>query len=291
MIGYQDKCQNCENNKLIPILSLGHLPPCHAHLTKESLKQSETTFPLNIVYCSECNLIQLDYIVDPKVIFYPDYPYFTGVTNMLVRNFMQLAESTIKKFDLKENDLVIDIGSNDGTLLKGFKKKKMKVLGVEPTKVANVAIKNGIPTLNEFFTKNTVNKILKNHGKAKVVTATNVFAHIPNSKELVNNIKEILTDDGVFISESQYFFDTVEKLQFDCIYHEHLRYYTLKPLIKLFSMVKMSIIDVEKIESAGGSIRIYTKKGDHPQSERVNDLIKKEEQLGRTTWRSSHYLN
>ena len=275
--GYLSQCQICADKGLAPILSLGHQPPCHAHLTASKLKEPEATFPLGISFCPSCNLVQLNYTVDPKVVFYPEYPYFTGLTNMLIRNFRSLADTAINLYQLTNQDLVVDIGSNDGTLLKGFQEKGVRVLGVEPTNVAKVAQDNGVPTLNEFFTKDTVERIVSQHGKAKVVTAANVFAHIPAPIELAKNIKSLLTADGVFISESQYFLDTIQKLQFDCIYHEHLRYYSLKSLVKLFSFACMSVVDAEHIESAGGSIRVCAKAGKHSPSSRVHDLLREEE--------------
>src|SRR3989338_6163967 len=188
------------------------------------------------------------------------------LTKKLIRNFRELAGSLETKYNLSKNDLIIDIGSNDGTLLQSFKEKGMRVLGVEPTDAAKAANKNGISTIQEYFTKSTAKKILKKYGKAKIVTATNTFAHIPNPVELTKNIKSALAPDGVFVSESQYLMDIVEKFEFDTIYHEHLRFYSLKPLIKLFALAGMSLIDAERISSSGGSIRIFAKPGRHKMS-------------------------
>jgi SAM-dependent methyltransferase len=199
---------------------------------------------------------------------------------MLIRNFLSLADILFEKFKPAKNDLIIDIGSNDGTLLQGFKEKGMRVLGIEPTDAAKVANKNKIPTLQEFFNKNSVEKITKKYGEAKFVTATNVFAHINDTGELIKNVRNLLSKDGVFISESQYLLDIVEKFEFDTIYHEHLRFYSLKPLIKLHELGGMSVIDAERISAAGGSIRVYAKRGKHPMSERVKQLIAEEEKAG-----------
>lgn len=280
LIGHITKCQICSHDGLETILPLGYHPPIHSHIDSKKIHEPEITYPLNLCRCPNCELLQLDYIGDPKVIFPPEYPYQTGLTNMLVRNFRSLADLLTEKYSLSSKDLVIDIGSNDGTLLQGFKDKGVKVLGVEPTDVAQIANKNGIETIQNYFDKETADAIIKKHGKAKIITATNVFAHINNIPELMRNIGEVLDKEGVFISESQYLVDIIEKLEFDTIYHEHLRFYSLKPLAKLFSLNGFTLVDAERITAAGGSIRAYAMKGERTQSEQVKELIAAEEKSG-----------
>lgn len=279
-VGHINKCQICSNENLEPVLLIGHQPIVQAYLTKKTLREPEITYPLNLVRCPKCGLVQLDYIVNPEIVFHLNYPYHTGMTNMLIRNFRSLADTLTKKYKLTPDNLIIDIGSNDGTLLRGFKEKGMKVLGVEPTNVAKTAVKNGIPTIQEFFSKKTTKEILKKYGKAKIVTATNVFAHIPNPVGLAKNIATILANDGIFISESQYLLDIVEKSEFDTIYHEHLRFYALKPLTRLFSMAGMSLVNAERINAAGGSIRAYAIKRNLPLCDETKKLINTEEKAG-----------
>ncbi len=280
LIGYVKKCQICGHEGLDIVLDLGHHPPVHAHLTAVKLNEPETTYPLRFCRCPDCGLLQLDYIVDPKIVFPPEYPYQTGLTNMLVRNFRQLAEVLTAQYKTGTDDLIIDIGSNDGTLLQGFKDKGMKVLGIEPTDVAKLANERGIETLQEYVTEDTAKRVVEKYGQAKLITAANVFAHINNLYELVAAIKTMLKDDGIFVSESQYLMDIVEKLEFDTIYHEHLRFYSLKPLAKLFELSGMSLVDAERITAAGGSIRVYAMKGQHEMSQRAKDLIASEEKAG-----------
>lgn len=279
-IGHITKCQICSSGKLELILDLGHQPIVQNYLKKEQLHEPEITYPLNLVRCGGCGLLQLNYIVDPCSVFPLNYPYRTGLTNMLIRNFRELADQLEKKFNLQTRDLIVDIGSNDGTLLQGFKDKGMHVLGIEPTDAAKDANKNGIPTLQTYLDKFAVKKALKKYGSARIVTATNVFAHINNVPELMQNIKKLLGDNGIFVSESQYIMDIFEKLEFDTIYHEHLRFYGLKPLVKLFKLHHMSLVDAERIEAAGGSIRVFAKKGQHAMSARAKKLIDAEEQAG-----------
>lgn len=279
-IGNQSKCQICKSSGLEEILSLGHQPVVQEYLTSKDLHGSEVTYPLNLCRCPKCGLVQIDYIVDPKIVFPPHYPYRTGLTNMLIKNFRSLADILEQKYQYRKGDLIVDIGSNDGTLLQGFKDKGMRVVGVEPTGAAKVANKNKIPTFQAFFDKKTVAQITKKHGKAKIITATNVFAHINDARTLVKNIANLLDKDGVFVSESQYLMDIIEKLEFDTIYHEHLRFYSLKPLMRLFEYAGLTVVDVERIGAAGGSIRVYAMKGKRTQSEHVKEFIKKEEEAG-----------
>ncbi|KKU56266.1 MAG: hypothetical protein UX77_C0002G0037 [Parcubacteria group bacterium GW2011_GWA1_47_11] len=278
--GHQLLCQICRKAGLIELLNLGHQPIVQEYVSSGELKQQETVYPLALVRCRACGLLQLDYIVEPKKVFHQEYPYRTGLTNMLLRNFEQLADGMHGQKMFGKGDLVVDIGSNDGSLLKPFKARGARVVGVEPTNAAKVANKTGIKTLQEFYNAQTAKKIVKKYGKAQVVTATNVFAHINDAPSLVKNIKALMDKNGVFVSESQYLMDIVEKLEFDTIYHEHLRFYALKPLAQLFSAHEMSITDAERITAAGGSIRVFAKIGKHKMSARTKKLIQAEERAG-----------
>ncbi len=275
------KCQICGSSKLKPIIGFGHHPPCDSLLTRNELSGPETFFPLNLVRCLKCGLAQLDYIAPPELVFHPKYPYRTGITKMLVENFKELAEVLIKKYELKKGDLVIDIGSNDGTALKPYKAAGMRVLGVEPTDIYKIAAKDGIPTIKAFFAQEVARKIVKKYGKAKVIIATNVFAHITGLPSFMRGLGELLEPGGNFISESQYLLDTIQKLQYDTIYHEHLRYYSLKPLQTLFKKFGFTLTDAERIFSSGGSIRAFATKGlGKSSSPSVKSLIKAEEKFG-----------
>ncbi len=274
------QCQICHNTKLTEVLSLGHQPIVQEYLTSQQLKEKEDTYPLVLMRCGKCQLLQLSYVIEPRKVFPRAYPYRTGLTLMLIRNFEELAETLHAAGLFKKGDLVVDIGSNDGTLLKPFKARGARVAGIEPTDAAKAANKSGIKTLQEFFSAGSTKKILKQYGKATVVTATNVFAHINDSSSLVRNIKALMGPKSVFVSESQYLMDIVEKTEFDTIYHEHLRFYALKPLSKLFAMHGMSLTDAERIGAAGGSIRVYAKTGKHAMSGRAKKLIQAEEKAG-----------
>ena len=245
-----DRCQFSKKKDLIKILSLGFLPGVNQMYKIGSQNNYENFFPTNLVYSPSSKLFQIDNIVDKKILFPKSYPYTSSTTKILRENFKNLFEETNKLFKLKSNDLVVDIGSNDGNLLEKF--KNCRVLGVTPEKIGLRAIKRGIPTIIDYFNSNVSNKILKKYGKAKIITATNVFAHIDNIDKLLKSILKILKKDGVFISESHYFLSLVNTLQYDTIYHEHLRYYTVSSLIKIFKKYGLKIIKVKKIPTHGG---------------------------------------
>ena len=279
-IGAVTRCQICGASSLEMVLSLGNQPIVQNYLTAKELVEAEATYPLAMVRCTRCELLQLNYVVDPKAVFPNKYPYRSGLTLMLIRNFEQLATTLMDAGYYKQDDLIVDIGSNDGTLLKPFKARGARVAGVEPTNAAKDANRAKIPTLQEFFSASSVKKITKKYGKAQVVTATNVFAHISDTNTLTKNIKALMARDGVFVSESQYVGDIFHKLEFDTIYHEHLRFYALKPLIHLFAAHGMSIVDAERIGAAGGSIRVFAKIGKHPMSKRGKELMAAEVKAG-----------
>ena len=227
-------CYICEKNELTEILDLGNHPPPLILLSKNDLDNgSEPLFPLKLFFCEDCGLVQLKDAVDPELLF-RNYSYTSSASISFKNHLHDFAKYLVKKFDLTRNDLVIDIASNDGTLLEGFLPFKIKVLGIEPSTVAKLAEEKGVTTVNDFFDQNVAKTILEKWGKAKIITATNVFAHIHKLDSLMKGIKLLLDDDGSFISENHYLKDLVEKLEYDTIYHEHLRYYGLSQLVTLF---------------------------------------------------------
>jgi len=279
--GHIDKCQVCNSSKLNLILDLGHQPLCDSLLTKEMLNQPETTYPLRMLWCEECSLAQIDYCVDGSVVYHPDYPYRTGVTKELVEYQNDMSRSLISKYNVKHGDLVVDLGSNDGTLLTGFKEHGTKVLGVEPTNIAKIANQNGIETVQKFFAVDVANEIKNKYGEASLILSTNMFAHMATIGEVVSGIETLLTHDGVFVLESHYLMDVIQGGQFDTIYHEHLRTYSLKSLVKLFSYYNFTITDVERGSRYGGNIRVHVTKGkNRPVSENVTTLLNLEENSG-----------
>lgn len=274
-------CQVCASEDLELVLDLGHHPPCDSLLAPAQLQQEEKTYPLRFLRCRSCGLAQIDYVVAPEVLFFPKYPYRSGITGTLAAYLRSIAPVVVRSMGLAKGSLVIDIGSNDGTLLEGFKAQGMRVLGVEGTDIAKIATRNGIPTLQAFFGQEVARRIRRQHGAASVITATNVFAHVSNLGELVLAVGELLPEGGLFLTESHYLLDLVETVQYDSIYHEHLKYYSLKPLIHLMDAYDFTVVDAERIPNYGGSIRVFAKKGrGHPTTKRLAQLVREEERAG-----------
>ena len=270
------KCQISNSKNLESIIFLGFLPPVNTLRKIGTTLEEEISFPAELLYCKKSKLAQLGCIVDKNILFPYSYPYTSSTTKILRENFSDLYKDTKKIINLKKNDLVIDIGSNDGNLLSNFKDHH-KVLGVTPEKIGKLAIKKGIPTIIDYFNDKTVKKILKKNGKAKIITATNVFAHIDDINNIVKNILKTLDSNGIFISESHYLLPLIKTVQYDTIYHEHLRYYSVQSLNYLFKKHNLEIINIKEISTHGGSIRVYAaRKGKYKVSKNVKLQLQKE---------------
>ena len=251
-----NNCQTCSNSKLSPILFLGYLPPVNSMPKIGKRPAEEPSYPAQWLYCNKCNLVQLGCIVDPKILFPSEYPYTSSTTKVLRDNFAELYFESSKLLNLQRGDLIVDIGSNDGNLLSNFRDDH-KVLGITPEEIGNIAVENGIDTIIDYFTDKVVDKVIKSRGRATVITATNVFAHMENIHQVIKDIKKLMTKDGVFISESHYLYSLIKTLQYDTIYHEHMRYYSLASLKYLLSMHGLEVFHAKKIPSHGGSMRVY----------------------------------
>ncbi len=268
-------CQSCGNEKLESILFLGYLPPVNKLLPIGSIPHEQPSYPAELLYCSRCYLAQLSLIVDPKILFPPEYPYTSGTTKVLRDNFADLYQESSHLLKLKKDDLIIDIGSNDGTLLGNF--KNHQVLGITPEDIGKIAIKNGIPTILSYFGKQAAESAVKKYGKAKIITSTNAFAHMENVHEIIDLIKKLLVKDGVFISESHYLLSLLQTTQYDAIYHEHLRYYSLTSLANLLKMHGFEVFYAKQIQPHGGSIRVYAaKKGQYKVLPSVKKMLEME---------------
>jgi len=267
-------CQVCGHAPLETVLSLGYMPPVNQMVSIGEVPRQQTWFPTNLLHCAECDLVQLGLAVDPSIIFPPEYPYTSGTTKVLRDNFADLYSEASAMLGLGANDLVIDIGSNDGTLLSNFQNGGHRVLGIEPTEVGKIANRRGIPTLMRYFTPTTAAEVKREHGAARVVTAANCFAHIEDVHAIVEGILDLLGPDGVFISESHYLIGLLEKLQYDTIYHEHLRYYSVGSLAHLLEMHGLEVFHARPIPSHGGSIRVYAaRRGVRPVSDSVGRML------------------
>ncbi len=275
------KCRICKSS-IVKFLSLGSMPLANGFLSKSDLKKSENIFPLEACFCQKCKLVQLSYTVDPEIMF-KNYVYVSSTTKTLQLHFKKMAEEITREFGLNKKSLVVDIGSNDGVLLKPFKELGIGAIGVEPAaNVARIAEENGIETINDFFSSNAINRIIERKGHADVITATNVFAHISDIDDVVKNVKTLLKKHGIFVIEIQYFMDTIEKMTFDNIYHEHLYYYTLTSLISFFKRHDMQVFDAKRVDSHGGSLRVFIKRKEdrHEIKAQLNEILADEKEKG-----------
>ncbi len=256
----KETCRACLSRKLEKVFGLGPTPLANAFLKAEDVDREEYFYPLDVYFCHDCTMLQLGHIVDSKVLF-SDYVYVSSTSPVFIAHFEQFAQHVSSKFELPKDALVVDLGSNDGILLKPFKKLGYRVLGVEPAKkIAKSAERDGVPTVPEFFSIDVAKQIVKKYGHAHVMTATNVFAHIDDLDEVIKGIKTILHRDGVYIIEAPYLIDFIEKRYFDLVYHEHMSYWSLASLSAIFKRFDMEVFDVEKVAAHGGSVRVYVKK-------------------------------
>jgi len=265
-------CQVCGRAPLSKVLSLGYMPPVNQMVAVGEVPRQQPWFPTDLMHCAECELVQLGLAVDPVIIFPPEYPYTSGTTKLLRDNFAELYCEASAMLKLAAQDLVIDIGSNDGTLLSNF--KKHRILGIEPTEVGKIADGRGVPTLMRYFAPAVAAEVKREHGPARVVTAANCFAHIEDVHSIVQGILDLLAPDGVFISESHYLIGLLDRLQYDTVYHEHLRYYSLTSLANLLSMHGLEVFHARAIPTHGGSIRVYAaRQGAWPVDESVAKML------------------
>ncbi|MDO8794166.1 MAG: class I SAM-dependent methyltransferase [Vicinamibacterales bacterium] len=274
-----ERCQVCGDTGLESILFLGYLPPVNTMSPIGSRPNEQPAYPAELLRCPRCELVQLGLIVDPAIIFPPHYAYTSGTTRILRDNFAELYREVMATFPIGPEDLVVDVGSNDGTLLGNFLRGGHRVCGVEPTNASKIGVAAGITTINSFFGPASAAEVRRTHGQARIVTAANVFAHIENVHEIVDSIAGLLTGDGIFISESHYLAPLVETLQYDTIYHEHLRYYSLTSLSYLLGMHGLEVIHAKRIPTHGGSIRVYAaRKGTRPVTAAPGEILAAERQ-------------
>ncbi|KKQ38814.1 MAG: NDP-hexose 3-C-methyltransferase [Candidatus Roizmanbacteria bacterium GW2011_GWA2_37_7] len=272
------KCRVCKNTHLTKVFTLGPTPLANAFLTEKQIDEPESFYPLDVYFCQNCSFVQLGHVVSPEILF-KDYVYVSSTSPVFVNHFKNFAKEIVTQFSLNNKALVIDIGSNDGILLKPFLALGTRVLGIEPAShIAKEAEKQGIETIDEFFSVALAKNIVKKKGKAKVVTANNVFAHIHDLDEVIKGLDVLLDDEGVFITESPYLIDFLKKRYFDLVYHEHLSYWSLSSLMTLFKRFDMEVFDIQKVDVHGGTIRTFIKrkKAHFAVSKNVDKFLQKE---------------
>ena len=278
---FRKQCRLCSYDQFNLVLDLGKQPPSNAFLSKNQLKKPEKRFPLRLYVCKKCRHLQIRDVVDKKYLF-SHYLYLTSANKPIIDHFQKYADSVYRKFlKSKKDPFVVEIGSNDGTLLTKFSKYSINVMGIEPAKnLARISRKAKIKTKNTFFSFSLAKKI-SNKQKADLVIANNVLGHIDDLNNFIKGISILLNDDGVFVFEVPYGLEMIKNLEFDTIYHEHVSYFLIQPLSKWLNKNELEIFNIERQKVHGGTIRVFvSKKNIFKISKSVKNLKKQEKDYG-----------
>jgi len=278
----RDTCRLCAAGRLEMVLPMAPTPVGDAYVPAKYLDQPQEIFPLDLWLCRNCGLAQLIEAVDLEVL-YVEYPYLTSISLGLPEHFRVYAKEVLSRVEPPQGALVVDIGSNDGSLLKAFADCGMRVLGIDPARDASqVANQRGIETLTGFFSGDLGRRLRMERGPAAVITANNVFANIDDVSDLIEGVRAWLATDGVFVVETSYLGDVLEKTLVETIFHEHLSYFSVKPLQLFFQRRSMELIDVQRVSTKGGSIRctVQLAGGKRKVAPSVGEIISYENQSG-----------
>jgi hypothetical protein len=257
------KCRHCNSNLEHLFIDLGTSPPSNSFLTEESLKSKEVYYPLRVLVCENCWLVQTEDFANREEFFSEDYVYFSSFSTTWLKHSEEYVNKMISKLDLGVNSLVIEVASNDGYLLQYFKERNIPCLGIEPTKsTAEAAKRKGINTIQEFFGKSLAKKLVNENTKADLMVANNVIAHVPNINDFVQGFATLLNYNGVVTFEFPYLLHLVKYNQFDTIYHEHYSYFSLTTIVNILMNNGLMVYDVENIETHGGSLRVFAQRKD-----------------------------
>jgi SAM-dependent methyltransferase len=253
-IHHSSNCRLCNSTNLKMVIPLKKIPITEKYITENILDEPHDLFPIDIYMCLDCSHVQLLDVINPDILW-DDFTFRTGQAQVIIDHMKDVAKKTCSKYKIKKNSLIIDVGSNDGTLLQGFKDNGMTVLGIDPARdIAFEANNAGIPTLPEFLTPTLSNRIIKEYGKAKVVACFNSFGHADNMNELMESISDLVSKDGIFVFEVSYLVDIIDNLLLGTFIHEHLCHYSIIALVKFFKRHGMELIEVERVPFQGGSL-------------------------------------
>jgi SAM-dependent methyltransferase len=277
-------CRFCNNKLVYQFVDLGFSPPSNSFLKKEDLNKPEIFYPLRIMVCEKCFLVQIDEFAKHNDIFNSEYVYFSSFSKSWLKHAEEYTEMMVDRFGFNENSKVVEIASNDGYLLQYFLQKGIKVLGIEPTSnTASFAISKGIDTIIDFFGKRLADKLVSNNIKADLILGNNVLAHVPDINDFVAGLPILLKENGVITFEFPHILSLIKENQFDTIYHEHFSYLSLFSVQKIFEQNGLEIFDVEKVNTHGGSLRIFAQKRhqhNHEIYKNVQDTLFLEKDFG-----------
>lgn len=284
-VKHKTDCRLCGSTRLEHVLPIKPSAIGDAFVAADRLNEQQDLYPLDCYLCLDCGHLQNLDVVDPDILF-RDYTYRTSVSLGLVEHFKRYAQSVVSSLGIPAGSLVVEMGSNDGSLLKAFKNEGMRVQGVDPARdIAAAATADGIPTIPDFFTSARAEKIKSELGEAKLFCANNVFAHIDNMSDVVKGIRLLLADDGAFVFEVSYIVDMIDNMVFDTIYHEHVSHHALIPLETFLNRHDMTLFHVARTATKGGSIRAFAQPkstGKRQRSAELTQLIAEEERRGIT---------
>lgn len=274
-----DTCRSCGGGNLHPVVDLGTQPLANA-LRRPGDDSPEPRYPLALVCCGACSLVQLTGSVSPSELF-DTYQYFSSFSTTMLDAMAALASRLIAERGLGPGTLVVELASNDGYLLTNYVERGIPVLGVDPAaNVASVAIERGVPTLVAYFGEGVARQVVAEHGRAAVVHANNVLAHVPDVNDFVGGIATLLAPEGVAVIETPYLIRLIEHCEFDTIYHEHVFYYSLSALTALFSRHGLTIVDLEELPIHGGSLRLFVRSDRAEPSATVAGFLERERAVG-----------
>ncbi len=257
MNGEQKLCRMCKKEELEIVLDLGMHPPSDAFINESQLNDKTDLYPLQLCICKSCGLSQLSYVVPPEILYKQEYPYESSTTETGKKHYFDFAGSVIDRFKLTDKDLVVDIGSNVGVLLEGFKNLGTKILGIDPAQnIVKIANDRGIKTYCQFFNSAVATEVEKLDGKASVITGTNVFAHVDDLHDFMKAVDILLKDDGVFVFESPSMLGLIKNQAYSSLYHEHLTYLSLRPVMKFCESLGFEVFHVENQDIHEGSFRV-----------------------------------
>lgn len=277
------KCRHCKTELELEFLDLGNAPPSNAYLNKEDLRKPEITYPLRILTCTNCWLVQTEDYTDADELFNEDYAYFSSTSKSWLKHASDYCTMITNRLGLSDNSFVVEIASNDGYLLKNFVSSGIPCLGIEPTKsTAAAASAIGVPVRQEFFGKNMGLSMANAEEQADLVLGNNVFAHVPDINDFTEGVAALLKPNGVVTFEFPHLLQLIQQNQFDTIYHEHFSYLSLCSVSSIFKAAGLRVFDVEELKTHGGSLRIYGCRGDasHKETSLVQNILTHEIQAG-----------
>lgn len=278
------KCRHCEAEVTLPFVDLGSSPPSNAYLTKAQMQEPESWYPLRVLVCESCWLVQTEDFAGREAMFSADYAYFSSFSSTMLQHAKAYSQAMTERFGLNAQSCVVEVASNDGYLLKNFKATGIPCYGIEPTaSTAKAARDIGIESIEEFFGQTLAKRLVAEGRQADLTAANNVLAHVPDINDFVRGFEILLKPQGISTFEFPHLVNLVEKAQFDTIYHEHYSYLSLTAVRTIFKANGLDVFDVEEIPTHGGSLRVYAQKnstGKHALSPRVADLLRREHDAG-----------